>query len=230
MLFYTWVDVLRQSFENLLAGAVSFIPNLVVAVVIFVIGWMVAAVLENVIAQIVKAIKVDTALKSAGVEEAVNRAGFTLDSGKFLGALVKWFIVLVFLIASFDVLGLTQVNLFLQQVVLLYLPQVIIAVLILLVAAVIAEAMKNAVTGAARASNISSAAFLGTVTRWAIWIFAALTALSQLGIGSNFFQILFTGVVVALSLAFGLAFGLGGQDAAARFVEKMREDISHRGK
>lgn len=226
MLLYTWVDVLRASFQDLLVGVVNFIPNLVVAVVIFIIGWVVAAVLENVVAQIIKAIKVDSALKSAGVEDAVNRAGFSLDSGKFLGGLVKWFIILVFLVAAFDVLGLRQVNLFLQQVVLLYLPQVIIAVLILLVAAVIAEAMKNVVTGTAKAANVSSAAFLGTVTRWAIWIFAALTALSQLGIGSNFFQILFTGIVVALSLAFGLSFGLGGQEAAARFIEKMREDIS----
>ena len=226
MLLYTWVDVLRASFQDLLVGAVNFIPNLVVAVIIFIIGWVVAAVLENVIAQIIKAIKVDSALKSAGIEEVVNRAGFSLDSGKFLGGLVKWFIILVFLVAAFDVLGLRQVNLFLQQVVLLYLPQVIVAVLILLVAAVIAEAMRSVVTGAAKAANISSAAFLGTVTRWSIWIFAALTALSQLGIGGNFFQILFTGIVVALSLAFGLSFGLGGQEAATRFIEKIREDIS----
>lgn len=228
MLLNTWVDVLRQSFQDLLTGVVNFTPNLIVAVVIFLIGWVIAALLGSVVAQIIKAIKVDHALRSAGVEDVLNRAGFSLDAGRFLGELVKWFVIIVFLVAALDVLGLTQVNAFLQQVVLLYLPQVIVAVLIILVAAVIAEVMQSVVTGAARAANLSSAQLLGTVTRWAIWIFAALTALSQLGIAGSFFQILFTGVVVALSLGFGLAFGLGGQQAAAHFIDKIREDIAHR--
>jgi hypothetical protein len=228
MIVQTWVDVLQQSFYSLLEGVVGFIPNVLFAVIIFVIGWFIGSILGRVIAQAVKAIKVDHALKTAGVEDVVNRAGFSLDSGEFLGGLVKWFIIVVFLLTSLQVLGLTQVTFFLQQIVISYVPQVIVAVLILLVAAVIAEVAQSVVTGAARAAGIASAGFAGTVARWSIWIFAIVVALSQLGIGTQYFQTLFTGLVVALSLAFGLAFGLGGQESASRFLDRAREQMKHR--
>lgn len=230
MLLNTWLEVLQQSFQNLLSGVVSFIPNLVVAVVIFVIGWLIGSILARVVEQIIKAIRVDNALRSAGLEDVLSRAGITLNSGGFLGALVKWFVIVVFLVAALEVLGLSQVNAFLQQVVLLYLPQVIVAVLILLVAAVVADVMRRVVISSAKAAGMMSAHFLGVVTQWAIWVFAALTALGQLGVASPFVQTLFTGIVVAVSLAFGLAFGLGGQDAAGRFLEKLRQEIGKNGK
>lgn len=226
MLLETWTAVLTRSFQDLWLGVVDFIPSLVVAVVIFVIGWLVGAGLGRVVAQIIRSIKVDNALRSAGLEDVLSRAGFGLDSGSFLGGLVKWFVIIVFLVASLDVLGLNQVNTFLRDVVLGYLPQVIVAVLILLVAAVIAEVMQSIVVGAARAANVRSAHFAGSVTRWAIWIFAVLAALSQLNVATAFVQTLFTGVVVALSLAVGLSFGLGGQEAAARYLERIRHEIS----
>ncbi len=126
-------------------------------------------------------------------------------------------------------LGLRQVNIFLQDVVLTFIPQVIVAVLILIVAAVVADASQKVVVGAARAAEIRVAHFLGGLTRWSIWVFALLIALSQLGVANFFAQTLFTGVVIALSLAIGLAFGFGGQEAASRFIEKLRKDISHNG-
>jgi len=196
-----------------------------VAIVIFVIGWAVGSLLGQVVNQIIKSLKVDNLLRSAKVDDVLRRAGFNLDSGRFVGALIEWFIIIVFLVASLDVLGLTQVNNFLNQVVLLYLPQVIVAVLILLVSVVIASAMQRVVVGAAMAAGVKSANFLGSVTKWAIWIFAVLMSLFQLGIAAPFIQTLFTGFIVALSLAFGLSFGLGGQQAAAGFIEKMREEI-----
>lgn len=224
MIFQVWADAIQQSLYTMLYGVVTFIPNLLLAIIIFVIGWFIGVWLGWVIAQAVRAIKVDQALRSAGVDSIVSRAGYRLDSGAFLGALVKWFVIAVFLVASLQVLGLTQVNLFLQAVVLSYMPRVIIAVLIILVAAVIADVAQGAVVGAARAAGVRSAGFAGTVARWAIWIFAILAALDQLGV-TPFIQTLFTGVVVALSLAFGLAFGLGGQDAAARAIERARGEM-----
>ena len=229
MLVQTWAEVFKQSVQDIGAGLIQFIPDLFAALVIFVIGWIVGAVLGRIVSQIIKSIKVDNALRGAGLEEVFNRAGFNLDSGRFLGGLVKWFIIIIFLVASLEVLGLNQVTIFLQTVVLLYLPNVIVAVLILLVAAVIADVMQNIVVGSAKAANFSSAHFLGSVTRWSIWIFAVLAALNQLGVATAFVQTMFTGVVVALSLALGLAFGLGGQDAAARYIEKVKSEVlNHR--
>ena len=223
MILKTWSEVLAQSFQDLWMGVINFVPNLVVAIIIFIAGWVVGSLLGRVISQIVKSLKVDNALRSAGSEALLNRAGFRLNSGRFLGGLVKWFVIVVFLVASFDVLGLSQVNEFLQQVVLLYLPQVIVAVLILLVAALIADAMQSVVKGSAKAAEIKSANFLGNVTKWAIWVFAILMALYQLGVAAAFVQTLFTGFVVALALATGLSFGLGGKDTAARILQKMEK-------
>ncbi len=228
MIVQTWAEVLQQSFSNLLQSTIAFIPNFVFAVIVFIIGWFLGSLLGRIVAQAVRAVKVDHALKSAGVEGVVERAGYRLDSGAFLGGLVKWFVIIVFLMAALQALGLTPVTLFLQQVVVSFLPTVIVAVLIILAGAVIAELMQGVVTGAARAAGIRSAGFAGTIARWAIWGFAIIVALSQLGIAAQYFQTLFMGIVVALSLAFGLAFGLGGQDAAARFIERTREDMGRR--
>lgn len=227
MIVQTWVDVLRESFNGLLQGVVAFIPSLLFAIIIFVIGWVIAVWIGWIIAEAVRALKVDHALRSAGVGDIVSRAGYSLNSGKFLGELVKWFVILVFLIAALQVMGLGQVTYFLQQVVIGFIPNVIIAVLIILVAAVIADVARSVVTGAARAAGIGAAGFAGTVARWAIWIFALLAALEQLQIAPGILQTLFTGIVVAISLAFGLAFGLGGQEAAARSIERIRENIHH---
>ncbi len=227
MFFTTWAQAVSQSFQNLFYGLVAFIPNLVVAIVILIVGWLIGIGLGRVVAQIINALRVDQALKSTGIERVLSRAGFELSSGKFLGALVKWFFIIVFLVASLDVLHLTTVNLFISDVVLGYLPQVIVAVLILLVAAVIADAAERIVTGSAKAVSLHAAGFLGKVARYAIWVFALLAALAQLNVATAFVETLFQGIVIAVSLAVGLAFGLGGQTAAARYLERLHSEIKN---
>ncbi len=227
MIVQNWATVLQQSFNGMLSAVVAFIPNFVVAVIVVVIGWVIAWFVGNLIAQAIHAIKVDHALKTAGVDDVVARAGYRLDSGVFLGTLVKWFIILVFLIAALQILNLSQVTFFLQAVVVSFLPNVIIAVLILLVTAVVAEVAQGVVAGSARAAGITAAGFAGAAARWAIWIFGILAALSQLQIAQGILQTLFTGVVVALSLTFVLALGLGGQEAASAFLSKVRNEIKH---
>lgn len=226
MLLSTWGDVLTLSFQNLWIGVVNFVPNLVVAIIILILGWLVGALFGRAIWQVFKSLKVDDALRRAGFESFLRRGGVELDSGAFVGALVKWFVIVIFLIAAFDVLGLSQVNFFLQDVVLGYLPRVLAAALVLLVAGVIGDVTGRVVVTAARTAEISSAHFAGAVAKWAIWIFAILVALSQLGIAAAFSQTLFTGIVIAVSLALGLSFGLGGQEAAARFIERLRGEMS----
>jgi len=226
MILETWSEVLSYSFQQLWVGIVQdFLPEFLAALIIFVLGWIVGVLLGRVAEQVIKSLRLDNALKTAGAEDLISRAGFSLDSGRFIGGLVKWFIIIAFLVASLDVLGLTQVNSFLREVVLDYLPQVFVAVFIILVAAVLADVLQHLVSGTAKAAGISSARLLGTITKWSIWIFAVLAALFQLGIAPIFMQTLFTGVVVALSIGFGLAFGLGGQDVAKGYLEHVRKEI-----
>jgi hypothetical protein len=226
MILSTWGQVLTLSFQNLWFGIVSFVPNLIIALIIVILGWLIGALFGRAIWQVFRSLRVDEALRRAGFESFLRRGGLNLDSGAFIGGLVKWFVILVFLVAAFNVLGLTQVNMFLQEVVIAYLPRVIVAALILLVGGVIGDIVDRVVVTAAKTAEIRSAHFAGSIAKWAVWIFAILVALSQLGIAAAFSQTLFTGIVIAVSLALGLSFGLGGQEAAARFIERVRGEMS----
>ncbi len=224
--------MLTQAFSNSLNGVwngvATFIPTFLAAIIIAVIGWIVGAIFFKFVFELVKLARIDSALRATGLEKFVEKAGFKLNSGYFLGKLVEWFIIVVFLVAALGVLGLTQVTAFLKDVVLGYLPQVIVAVLIVLAAAIVAETVQKIVAGSAKAANIKSANFAGKIAKWAIWIFAILAAIMQLGIAVSFINTLFTGIIIAVSLALGLAFGLGGQDAAAKYIEKVKGEISEK--
>jgi hypothetical protein len=189
------------------------------ALIIFAIGWVLAALVERLVESIFKALKVDGALKSAGMEDVVRRAGYNLNSGVFVGVLCKWFVIVVFLMASFDVLGLSQVNDFLRQVV-GYLPQVIVAVLVLMVTAVIATAMQKLVTASAKAGHLHIAELTGRVTKWTIWIFGILTILYTLGVAPALIQTIVMAILAGGALAFGLAFGLGGKEMAQKVIDE----------
>jgi hypothetical protein len=222
MIVQSWTAALQGSFNSLLWWSVTFIPQFVLAVIIFVVGWFIASLVGKIIAQAIRAIKVDHALRSAGVDDIVTRAGYRLDSGEFIGGLIKWFLIIVVLWAALSVMGLTAVTSFISLALLPLLGRVIVAAFIIVIAAVVAEVTQSVVVGAARAAGMAGAGVAGTVARWGIWVFAILAALDQLQIAPGVTQILSTGIVVALALAFGLAFGLGGQEAAARAIEKAR--------
>jgi len=215
----TWSDVLTQSFQSLWVNVISYIPTIFVALVIFIAGWVTGSVVGDMITKIIRRMKIDRFLSQLGLHEVTEKAGYRLDAGAFLGALIKWLVILAFLIASVDILGLHQVNIFLEQVI-SYIPNVIIASLILIIGAFFSDFLSKLVTASVRASGVNGAKMIGNIVRWAVWVFALLAALSQLGIASFLFQTLWTGVVAALAIAFGLSFGLGGKEAAARLIDR----------
>lgn len=226
LLLQTWGEVFSQSLIGLWYGFINFVPGLLGAIILFILGWLVGSVIGKAVAQLVSALKVDKLLESAGANDFINRSGLKISISGFVGAIIKWFIIIVFLMASLQIIGLTQVNDFLREAVLYYLPKVIIAALVLVIATVLADAMKKLVKASAQAANIRSANMLGSITLYAIWIFAFIIALSELGIATAFMQILFTGFIAALAIALGLSFGLGGKDVAGRAVERLANDMS----
>ncbi len=225
MIFNTWGQAIGDSFLTLWPGVIQLGVALLVALVIFAIGWVVGSLADSLVEKLFKTAKIDAALRQAGVENALQRGGVKLNSGAFIGGLVKWFIIAVFFLAALQVLGLEPVTLFLQAVIVNYLPRVIVAILILVVSIVIADAVKHVVTASAGAANIRSAKALGTISKAAIIVFAVFAAFLQLDIAPAFFQTVLMGIVVAFALAFGLAFGLGGRDAAARLIQKAEEEV-----
>jgi small-conductance mechanosensitive channel len=220
-------DVVIASLQNLWNIFVSFIPELVVAFLVIVIGWAIAAALGRVVAQIIHALRIDQLLEKLGFRGPVERAGLRLDSGHFLGQLVKWFLILVFVLAAANILGLSEVAGFLQEVI-FYIPNVVVAALILLVAAGFASFLQRLIRASVDAAGMMNAGFLGSLAKWAILILAFLAALDQLGVARAFITTLLQGFVAMLAIAGGLAFGLGGQGAAKDFVAKLREEMSSR--
>lgn len=225
-LIQTWGDVFSSSLTNLWYGFISFVPNLLGAIILFIIGWLVGSFVAKAITHLLDMLKLNKLFESAGVEGFMARAGLKLNASGFIGTIIKWFLIVVFLMASLEIIGLTQVNDFLREAVLYYLPKVIIAAFVLIIATVIADAMKKLVLASAKAANVKSANMLGSITLYAIWIFAFIIALAELGIASAFMQILFTGFIAALAIALGLAFGIGGKDVAAKILNKISNDVS----
>jgi len=226
MVLQTWGDVIVASLQEVWTSVAGFLPLLVGALVVFVIGWIVAVSLGKVIEQIVKALKVDLVLEKLELHKVLDRAGIQLNSGAFIGGLVRWFLIVVFLLAALNILNLNEVSAFLRDV-LGYIPQVVVAALILVIAALLAETAERTARASVEAAGLKGA-LVGVVTRWAIWIFAIIAALYQLGVATLLLQTLLTGLVAMLAIAGGLAFGLGGKDLAGDFLGRVRREISDR--
>jgi len=223
MVLQTWGDVIIASLQQVWTSVAVFVPLFVGALIVFFIGWVVAMTLGQLVEQIVRALKIDELLMKLEFEKTLERAGWKLDSGTFVGTLVKWFLIVVFLLAASNILGLTQVANFLRDV-LLYLPNVVVAALILIIAAFVADLVERIMRGTLQAMG-HKGTMVSMVTRWSIWIFAFIAVLLQLGIAVTLVQTLITGLVAAIAIAVGIAFGLGGKDAAAQFLEKMRNEL-----
>lgn len=223
MILQTWGDVIVVSLQEVWASVAGFTPLLIGSVLVFVIGWVVASAVGTVIEQAVRALRIDALLHKMDIGRAVERAGWKLNVGAFVGWLVKWALVVAFLLAAVNILGLGAVSEFLREV-LLYIPNVVVASIILVIAALVADVVERVVRGGVEAAGYRGS-LVGIVARWSIWIFAFLVVLPQLGIATALIQTIVTGFVAALAIAFGLAFGLGGKDTASSILERVRSEL-----
>ena len=221
----TWGTVFTQSFQGLWWSFIQFAPKLIVAIVFFMVGWFLGSLISKAIEQLFKSLKVDSLFM--GADGFFKRAGINLNSGYFVGEIVKWFVIIVFLLPSLSLVGLNDVSAFLSYGVLGFLPQVIIAALVLIIAAFVAEGLSKTVLATAKAMGLKAAHTLSVVAKYSVWVFAIIIALGKLGLG-DYMSILFSGIVAMLALGGALAFGLGGKDAAARVIAKLGEEMSHK--
>jgi hypothetical protein len=203
---------------------VNFFPNILGATLILVIGWAVAILVEKLVDRLLRAVQLQTLFQLAKIEDLVKKAGSKLDTTGLISALFKWIIFLVAFIAAVNVLNLPTVTYFLEGV-LGYLPQVIAAIAILLIGAVLAHFIANIIKGSIKAGGVGFAQTLSTIARYVILIFAVITALYQLNIAQGMLNTLFIGLVALLAIAGGLALGLGGQGVAKEYLEKLRKDL-----
>lgn len=218
-----WGDVIVFSLQSTWTSVIGFVPLLLGALIVFVLGWIIALALGQLVEQVVRALKIDNLLMKLEVEKVLERGGVKLNAGAFVGGLVKWFFMVVFLLAAVNILGLNDVSGFLKDV-LLYIPNVVIAAVILIIAALVAETTEKLVRGSIEAAG-HRGSLAGVAARWSIWIFALIAALLQLRIVPELIQAVVSALVYGIALAFGIAFGLGGKDAAADMIAKVRGEI-----
>ena len=224
MIVQNWVDVIVRSLQNLWMGAVSVAGNLIGALLILLVGLIVASGLAAVVEGLIRVVRLDSLLEKLGVEEYVERAGMELNTPKFFGRLVYWFFVVVFFLAASDVLGFYTLSEFLQKI-LLYVPNIVVAVLIMLAALVVGNLLRNMIRASVKSARLHSATFLGSITWWAVIVFGFFAALSQLGVAVQIVNSLVAGFVAMIAIAGGIAFGLGGKGVAQEILEKLREHV-----
>ncbi len=216
-----WTQILEYSFQSIWVEFITVLPKIIVALLVFIVGWILGSALKRVIEGVFSALKVDHALDTAGVDVITKKTGYKLNSGAFVGTLTKWFVMIVFFVASLNILGLDQATTFFNEVVLSYIPQVIVAVIILFGGLIVGSFVEKLVMAGGRATSFASTHFLAKFAHYAIVTFTVLAALNQLRIAEELVQMLFAGLVFGLSLAFGLAFGLGGREEAAHHLRKL---------
>lgn len=215
-------STLVGSLLNVWVGVINFIPKLIGALIVLIIGLIIAAVFGSIIEQIIRAIKLDNLLRKMGVSVYIERAGMNLNSARFFGRLVYWFFIIVFILAVSNILGLEVFSSFLGQV-LIYIPNVIVSVLIMLATLILARFLKGLTSASVMSAKLHASKFLGSFVWWVVVIFGFITALMQLGINVYILQTLITGLIAMIALAGGIAFGMGGKDYAARLMEKFRQ-------
>jgi len=219
-----WYSVTFEALQGLWQGFVIFIPKLVGAIIIFIIGWFIAVAVGKVISEILKRIKFNQIFERGVWKEALEKAEFKIDASGFIGAICKWILAIVFLLAAVEILGLVQFADFLIKV-LAYLPNVVVAALIFVVAVIIADILEKVVRALAEGIKVGYGQIVGAIVRWSIWIFAIFAILIQLKIAPSLLQTLFIGFVALVAIAGGIAFGLGGKEVAAELLQNLKKKL-----
>lgn len=224
MFLIDWYDVTFTQLAKLWQGFLNFVPKLIGAIVVFLIGWAISAAVGKLVAEVLKRIKFNKLFEKGGWKSALEKAEIKVDPAGFIGAIFKWVLMIVFLLAAVEILGFVQFADFLKDV-LDYLPNVVVAAFIFVVAMIIADILEKVIRAAVEGARVGYGQFAGVIVRWSIWIFAILIILIQLGIGKELILTLFTGVVALLVISGGIAFGLGGKELAAEILQNIRNRL-----
>ena len=221
----SWSTITTLAFKDAWLGVVAFVPRLVIGLLVFIIGWLISAAIGRIVAGILEKVSFDKIFQKSGWKDALEKADIKVRPSEFIGAIVKWVLVIVFLMIFVEVLGFSQFAFFLGEVI-AWLPNIVIAAAIFVASVIIADILEKVINASVREIGVKYAEFLGALVRWAIYFFAAFAILIQLGVAPSIINTLIMGFVGMFALAFGLAFGLGGRDAAADLIKSVKNKLS----
>jgi hypothetical protein len=214
-----WGEAILTSLAGAMAVFFSAIPKVLAFAVILVVGWFVAGLVARLVAGLLRRVRFNELATRSGFAGFVDNIGVQTDSAGFLASVAKWFIRLIVLVVAFDALGLPAVSDVLRQL-LLWLPNLAVGLVVLVIGGLLANAAAGLVRGATASAGFRHPELMANVARGAIWVFAIIVAVNQLGIAQTLVNTLFMGAVALAVIALGLAFGLGGRDVAAKILDK----------
>lgn len=220
--FSSWSQALFASLQNIWFRLTNYLPQIIGALIVLLVGIFIAKLLERVVIKIISVTRINTLMRRTGIQDDAVHIGFTGTIADWVGSFIKWFVIAATLLAVSNVLQIDQLSQFLEQV-LLYIPRVIIAIIILAVGLVGGRLVYQMTERGIATAGIDTVAanLFATISKWAIIIFAIMAALIQLGIAATLIHILFGGIVAMLALAGGIALGLGGKDKAHEVLDKI---------
>lgn len=216
------------SLQDLWVRFFGYLPVLIGAILVLIIGWLIAVAVGNLVTRILKAVKLNDVFdKISGLRSSLHKAGMELNAASFVGAVVKWFIIIVTLMATSDILGLAGVSLFLNQVI-AYIPNIVVAAVMVIVGTLFANFVQKITKASAETARLPHSNGAAAVAKWAILVFTFIATLVQLGVAEVLLQTLFTGFVAMLAIAGGVSFGLGGKTTAEKVLRHLEKDVTER--
>ena len=212
-----WSDAITNSMAQALSLLLAAIPRIIGFIIVVAIGWFIASLIARAVSALLRSIRFNDMADRSGFAGFVANTGVETDSSGFVAEIAKWFVRLITLVVGFDALGLPAVSDVLRQL-LLWLPNLVVAIAVLLFGGLAANWLAGLVRGATAKADLGNPDLLAGIARGAVWAFAVVIAVNQVGIARDLVNILFMAIVGALALALGLAFGIGGRDTAAEVV------------
>ena len=217
-----WSEALLASLTGAASLFFAAVPRLLGFAIIVIVGWIIAALIEKGVVAVLRAVRFNVLAERAGLAGFIQKSNLQSDAAGTIGILARWFVRLIALVVAFDALGLVAVSAILQQL-LMWLPNLVVALVVLGIGGFAANALGNLVQGAATEGGVARPDILARIARYAVWTFAVMVAVNQLGIATALINILLMAVAGAVALALGLSFGLGGRDTAAAIVRQWYE-------
>lgn len=219
-----WTKIIWEPLVNFWHGFLDFIPLLFVSIIIFIIGWFIASAVGKLVAVFLKRLKFDQVFEKAISRETMKKADIEIDASRFIGAIFKWILVIVFLHMAVGILEWVAFSRLLGEII-GFLPNVIIAALIFVIAIIVADILEKMIRVGAVSAKVGYDVLIGSIVKWSIWIFAIIAILVQLGIAQELLLTLFTGLVALIVIVLGIAFGLGGKEFAAEILQGLRKEL-----
>ncbi len=220
--------VVQDSIYGLYDRVIQFLPNLIAAVIVLLLGWIIGIFLGNLLKRALVSVGIDGLGDQLGLKQLSDRSGRTIKISGIVHWIIKWFFILASIIAAADILGLSDITSFFYSDVLGYAGHVVIAMVIILLGIIAANFLGDVIKGTVKAGGFESGNMLGSLARWAIIAFATIAALSELQIAEAFLLDLFRAIIAMIAIAGGLAFGLGGKDHAKKVLDHVEDGLSKR--